>query len=150
MTVSVAAVEAIEEQRAEQARPGHGPPDPPADRGAGDLEEPRGQQHRDADEPRMPRGLVDPQHRGRGIGRGLARQAVIDAVDLELRKLVVEVIADQTALIGMFRVLGFEAEALLADHVRDRSGEVRDLLVLANDVESQFAAMATAGVMDEL
>jgi ribosomal protein S18 acetylase RimI-like enzyme len=94
--------------------------------------------------------VVDPAHRGRGIGRGLARQAVIDAVDLELRKLVVEVIADQTALIGMFRGLGFEAEALLADHVRDRSGEIRDLLVLANDVESQFAAMATAGVTDEL
>jgi ribosomal protein S18 acetylase RimI-like enzyme len=94
--------------------------------------------------------VVDPEQRGRGIGRGLARQAVIDAVDLELKKLVVEVIADQTALIGMFRALGFDAEALLADHVRDRNGEVRDLLVLANDVESQFAAMAAAGISEEL
>ena len=42
----------------------------------------------------------------------------------------------------MFRALGFEPEALLADHVRDRSGEVRDLMVLANAVEEQFAAMA--------
>jgi ribosomal protein S18 acetylase RimI-like enzyme len=94
--------------------------------------------------------VVDPEHRGHGLGRGLARQAVIDAVDLELAKLVVEVIADQTALIGMFRALGFEPEALLADHVRDRSGTIRDLLVLANDVESQFTAMATAGITDEL
>ena len=59
-------------------------------------------------------------------------------------------IADQTALIAMFRALGFEPEALLADHVRDRNGQIRDLLVLANDVESQFAAMATAGITDEL
>jgi ribosomal protein S18 acetylase RimI-like enzyme len=94
--------------------------------------------------------VVDPAQRGRGVGRGLARQSVIDAVDLGLAKLVVEVIADQTALIGMFRALGFEPEALLADHVRDRSGEVRDLMVLANDVESQFSSMAAAGITDQL
>jgi ribosomal protein S18 acetylase RimI-like enzyme len=88
--------------------------------------------------------------RGRGLGRALARHAVHDAVALGLAKLVVEVIADQTALIGMFQALGFEPEALLADHVRDRSGTIRDLLVLANDVESQFAAMTTAGITDEL
>ena len=79
--------------------------------------------------------VVDPEHRGRGIGRALARRAVLEAVELGLAKLVVEVIADQAALIGMFRALGFEPEALLADHVRDRSGEVRDLMVLANAVE---------------
>ena len=71
-------------------------------------------------------------------------------MDLGLAKLVVEVIADQTALIGMFGGLGFEPEALLADHVRDRTGTIRDLLVLANDVESQFAAMATAGITEQL
>jgi ribosomal protein S18 acetylase RimI-like enzyme len=94
--------------------------------------------------------VVDPEHRGRGIGRGLARQAVVEAVELGLAKLMVEVISDQTALIGMFRALGFEPEALLADHVRDRSGEVRDLMVLANDVESQFSSMAAAGITDQL
>jgi ribosomal protein S18 acetylase RimI-like enzyme len=94
--------------------------------------------------------VVDPQHRGLGLGRELARHAVHDAVDLGLAKLVVEVIADQTALIAMFQALGFDPEALLADHVRDRSGQIRDLLVLANDVESQFTAMATAGITDEL
>ena len=94
--------------------------------------------------------VVDPEHRGRGVARELARHAVHDAVELGLAKLVVEVIADQTALVGMFQGLGFDAEALLADHVRDRSGQIRDLLVLANDVESQFAAMATAGISEEL
>jgi ribosomal protein S18 acetylase RimI-like enzyme len=94
--------------------------------------------------------VVDPAARGRGIGRELARHAVHDAVELGLAKLVVEVIADQTALIAMFVALGFDAEALLSDHVRDRNGQIRDLLVLANDVESQFAAMATAGIPDAL
>ena len=94
--------------------------------------------------------VVDPDQRGRGIGRALARAAVVEAVELGLAKLVVEVISDQTALIGMFRALGFEPEALLADHVRDRSGEVRDLMVLANDVESQFSSMAAAGISEQL
>jgi ribosomal protein S18 acetylase RimI-like enzyme len=94
--------------------------------------------------------VVDPDHRGRGIGRLLARQAVLDAVDMGLGKLVVEVISDQGALIAMFRGLGFEPEALLTDHVRDRSGQTRDLIVLANSVDEQFAAMSAAGVAEQL
>ncbi len=94
--------------------------------------------------------VVDPDHRGRGIGRNLARHAVLEAVDMGLKKLVVEVIADQGALIAMFRGLGFEPEALLTNHVQDRSGQTRDLIVLANSVDEQFAAMAAAGVADQL
>ena len=89
--------------------------------------------------------VVDPDHRGRGIGRRLARQAVLDAVDMGLTKLVVEVISDQAALIAMFRGLGFEPEALLTDHVRDRAGQMRDLIVLANSVDEQFVALSAAG-----
>jgi ribosomal protein S18 acetylase RimI-like enzyme len=94
--------------------------------------------------------VVDPDHRGRGIGRLLARQAVLEAVDMGLGKLVVEVISDQAPLIAMFRSLGFEPEALLTDHVRDRSGQMRDLIVLANSVDEQFAALSAAGVADQL
>jgi ribosomal protein S18 acetylase RimI-like enzyme len=94
--------------------------------------------------------VVDPDQRGRGIGRLLARQAVLEAVDMGLAKLVVEVISDQEALIAMFRGLGFEPEALLTDHVRDRAGQMRDLIVLANSVDEQFAALSAAGVADQL
>jgi ribosomal protein S18 acetylase RimI-like enzyme len=94
--------------------------------------------------------VVDPEQRGHGIGRALARRAVLDALELGLAKLVVEVIADQEALIAMFRGLGFEPEALLTDHVRDRGGELRDLMVLANTVDEQFAAMGTTGISDDL
>jgi RimJ/RimL family protein N-acetyltransferase len=94
--------------------------------------------------------VVDPDQRGHGIGRALARRAVLDALELGLAKLVVEVIADQEALITMFRGLGFEPEALLTDHVRDRGGELRDLMVLANTVEEQFAGMGATGISDDL
>jgi L-amino acid N-acyltransferase YncA len=94
--------------------------------------------------------VVDPDNRGRGVGRELARHAVLEALELDLSKLVVEVIADQEALIAMFRGLGFEPEALLIDHVRDRSGGLRDLLVLAHSVDQQWASMATTGIVDGL
>jgi L-amino acid N-acyltransferase YncA len=92
--------------------------------------------------------VVDPDHRGRGVGQALARHAVLEALELGVAKLVVEVIADQEALIAMFVALGFEPEALLIDHVRDRSGELRDLLVLAHSVADQWASMAAAGIVD--
>jgi L-amino acid N-acyltransferase YncA len=92
--------------------------------------------------------VVDPDHRGRGVGQSLARHAVLEALELGVAKLVVEVISDQEALIGMFVALGFEPEALLTDHVRDRSGELRDLLVLAHSVADQWASMAAAGIVD--
>jgi ribosomal protein S18 acetylase RimI-like enzyme len=94
--------------------------------------------------------IVDPERRCRGVGRALARRAVLEAIELELTKMVVEVVADQEPTIGMFRSLGFEPEALLLDHVRDRSGRLRDLLVLAHSVEEQFAALELAGIADEL
>jgi ribosomal protein S18 acetylase RimI-like enzyme len=94
--------------------------------------------------------VVAPDRRGQGVGRSLARHAVLEALVLDLRKLVVEVIADQEALVAMFRGLGFEPEALLTDHVRVRSGELRDLLVLAHSVEQQWASMSMAGIVESL
>ena len=94
--------------------------------------------------------IVDPSHRGRGIGRALARRAVPEAIALDLDKMVVEVVADQEPTIAMFRALGFDPEALLTDHVRDQSGALRDLMILAHSVEAQWSAMAVAGIADEL
>ena len=94
--------------------------------------------------------VVDPDRRGHGVGQALARQAVLEALELGVAKLVVEVIADQEALVAMFSGLGFEPEALLLDHVRDRSGELRDLLVLAHSVEEQWASMTVAGIVESL
>jgi ribosomal protein S18 acetylase RimI-like enzyme len=94
--------------------------------------------------------IVDPDRRGRGIGRALVRRAVTEAIELDLRRMVVEVVADQEATIAMFRSLGFDPEALLADHVRDQSGALRDLMILAHSVEEQWSSMVAAGIADEL
>jgi ribosomal protein S18 acetylase RimI-like enzyme len=92
--------------------------------------------------------FVDPDYRGRGVGRALARQAVLEALDLGLTKMMIEVVADQEPAIAMFRSLGFEPEALLKDHVRDQSGQLRDLMVLAHSVEESWGALAAAGIAE--
>jgi ribosomal protein S18 acetylase RimI-like enzyme len=94
--------------------------------------------------------VVDPDHRRRGIGRALTRHAVMEALRLGLTKMVVEVVADQEAAIAMFRSHGFDPEALLRDHVRDRDGELRDLMILAHSVEESAASMTAAGLADEV
>jgi L-amino acid N-acyltransferase YncA len=90
--------------------------------------------------------IVDPQHRKRGIGRALAHYAVFEALGLGLRKMVVEVIADQEATVGMFRSLGFEPEALLRDHVCDDEGGLHDLMLLAHSVEASLASLEAVGL----
>ena len=94
--------------------------------------------------------IVDPDARGRGIGRALARQAVLEALNLGLTKMVVEVVADQEATIAMFRSLGFDPEALLADHVRDQAGDLRDLMILSHSVEQSWASMNASGIADSV
>jgi ribosomal protein S18 acetylase RimI-like enzyme len=90
--------------------------------------------------------VVDPARRRHGIGKQLARRGLMDAVRLGLRKIVVEVVADQTPAVSMFQAIGFSAEALLRDYVCDRAGELRDLILLAHSVEDRSAEMATLGI----
>ncbi len=94
--------------------------------------------------------VVHPRHRGAGLGRTLARHALLRALDQGLRKVVVEVVADQEALLGMFSGLGFTGEALLTDHVRDRTGGLHDLVLLAHHVEATSAAMRAIGLEEEM
>jgi ribosomal protein S18 acetylase RimI-like enzyme len=94
--------------------------------------------------------IVDPTRRRAGIGHDLARRALIDALEAGMLKVVVEVVADQEAAIGLFTAIGFKPEALLTNYVRSREGDLHDLLVLAHDVEDVQSVMATTGIVDEL
>jgi L-amino acid N-acyltransferase YncA len=94
--------------------------------------------------------VVSPSRRGSGLGRELARRALVEAVRSGLTKLVVEVVAEQGAALALFTDLGFSGEALLQDHIRDRDGQLRDLMVLAHHVRDTWAGMETVGVTDEL
>ena len=94
--------------------------------------------------------VVDPELRGRGLGTAMARHALRSAAEMGLSKLVVEVVAEQQGAVSMFDALGFRGEALLSAYIRDRTGQLRDLLVLAHDVGEEWAAIASLGVPDDL
>jgi ribosomal protein S18 acetylase RimI-like enzyme len=94
--------------------------------------------------------VVAPAARGGGLGRELARHALVAGVGAGLTKLVVEVVAEQGAALALFSALGFSGEALLRDHIRDRDGQLRDLMVLAHHVGETWSGMDTVGVADEL
>jgi RimJ/RimL family protein N-acetyltransferase len=94
--------------------------------------------------------VVDPSRRRQGLGGQLARRGLVEALNLRLTKVIVEVVSDQEATITLFTGLGFEPEALLRDHIRDRSGRFRDLIVLSHSVPDMSSAMSTLGIDEEL
>jgi RimJ/RimL family protein N-acetyltransferase len=94
--------------------------------------------------------VVDPSRRGHGLGRKLTLQAVGWGLRHAITKVVVEVAAEQEHTIDMFGKLGFTGEALLRDHVRDRTGEVHDLVLLALFTDVAFGAMDAVGLADAL
>jgi RimJ/RimL family protein N-acetyltransferase len=75
--------------------------------------------------------LVAPKARGQGLGQRLVQRALAVAVAAGTEKLIVDVVADQEKTIGMLQANGFVPEALLTDHVRDRQGQLHDLMVLS-------------------
>lgn len=92
--------------------------------------------------------VVDTAARGAGVGRALANIALEAAARRGLRKVIVEVPADQERVIEMFVRLGFTGEALLRDHFRDRQGELRDLVMLAYLRDQTLEAIAAMGVAE--
>lgn len=94
--------------------------------------------------------VVASSRRGSGLGRALARHALVQAVEAGLTKLIVEVVAEQGPSLALFTGLGFSGEALLRDQIRDRDGELRDLMVLAHHVGETWSRMDSVGVADAL
>ena len=94
--------------------------------------------------------VVDPARRGEGLGRRLARESLQRGLKAGYSKLVVEVVADRWSAIEMFQAIGFDAEALLRDHVIDRTGTVRDLVVLAHHADQDSSEMQALGLAAEV
>ena len=75
--------------------------------------------------------IVDPAHRGAGVGRRLADQGVQLARSLGMTKVVTEVMALNTGALAMLGALGFAEEARLRGQVRDGDGQTQDLVILS-------------------
>ena len=83
--------------------------------------------------------------RGRGLGRLLTREAFNIALALDVEKLLARMTPDQEGARALFQELGFQPEALLRDHVKDRDGNYHDLLLKACSVQTFLAKRAAYG-----
>jgi RimJ/RimL family protein N-acetyltransferase len=94
------------------------------------------------------RNVVSPDVRGQGVGRALSQETFALALGMGLEKLVVQMTVDQTGAIAVFEGLGFKAEALLHDHVRDVGGKKHDIVVLGHNVAQARAQLEAYGLPD--
>ena len=86
--------------------------------------------------------------RGQGIGRALSQETFALALGAGLEKLTVQMTVDQQAAIALFESLGFKAEALLRDHVRDVDGKKHDIVLLGHNVAQFEAQLMAYGLPD--
>src|SRR5450755_1755714 len=84
--------------------------------------------------------------RGQGVGRALSLETFALALGAGLEKLSVQMTVDQQAAIALFESLGFKAEALLHDHVRDVDGKTHDIVVLGHNIAQVQAQLEAYGV----
>ena len=89
-----------------------------------------------------------PALRGKGLGRVLIQECFAQALELGLAKLCVQMTVDQRAAIAGFEGIGFRAEALFRNHVKDRDGKLHDLAVLSHDVSEVESMMHAYGIDD--
>ena len=92
--------------------------------------------------------LLGESMRGQGLGRALTEAIFAQALDRGIEKMVAQMTIDQKGAIATFEELGFKAEALLRDHVKDRHGETHDLLVYSHDVRNFQSQMDAYGVSE--
>ena len=78
--------------------------------------------------------LVAADKRGAGLGRDLLEGIYSIAMERVLTKLTAQMTPDQVGSVMLFESLGFRAEALLKNQVRDRAGNMFDLALLSQDV----------------
>ena len=90
--------------------------------------------------------VVSQDVRGQGVGRALSQETFALALEGGLEKLSVQMTVDQQAAIALFEGLGFKAEALLRDHVRDAAGQKHDIVVLGHNVAQVRAQMEAYGL----
>ncbi len=91
--------------------------------------------------------VISDKLRGTGFGRILAQEVVAAATaEPGVQKLFVRMTPDQGAALKLFEDMGFLPEALMRDHVRDATGEMHDIAIMALNLERQAARKQVFGL----
>ena len=92
--------------------------------------------------------VVDAEHRALGLGTALVQAIFLESLTRGVEKIIAEMTPDQKGAVTVFQKLGFRMEGLFHDHVRDRRGQKRDLLVMAHEVHDGEDQLALLGITD--
>jgi len=90
--------------------------------------------------------IVEGSMRGKGLGQKLTQECFAVALEMGLEKITAQMTVDQRGAIAVFEGLGFRAEALLHEHVKDRDGTKHDIVILGHDVAKVQAQLHAYGV----
>lgn len=85
--------------------------------------------------------LIGEDGRGKGLGRTMIQESFLQAVDHKLEKIIAQMTLDQTNARTVFQEMGFEQEALLKEHVRDRNGDDHDILIMSCNVAAVMSRL---------
>lgn len=86
--------------------------------------------------------LIGAGARSKGLGRTMIQETFAQALDQDVEKIIAQMTLDQSAARAVFQEMGFQQEALLRDHVRDRNGEDHDIVIMSCDVAGAASRMA--------
>jgi len=87
------------------------------------------------------RGVVAHKYREHGIAAKMVYELLTLAGDLDIERLVIELVAQQKSLLAHFTDIGFKLEAVLKDWAKDHSGNYNDLLILTMKLEPAWKKM---------
>ena len=94
--------------------------------------------------------VVATSMRGKTIGRVLSEDCFAIAVSMGIEKMTAQMTVDQSGAIAVFESMGYRAEALLRDHVKDHDGVTHDIAILSHDVARVASRQGAYGLGESL
>jgi RimJ/RimL family protein N-acetyltransferase len=86
-------------------------------------------------------GIVDPAYRRAGVATIVVHELLRMANELEMERVVIELVTQQKGPITHFTNVGFTKAATLHEWVKDRRGNYHDLVVLTMELEPAWRKM---------
>ena len=74
-----------------------------------------------------------------GLGYKMAREIFVIAQSMQIDKVMAEMMDIQQGAINVFEKLGFHQEHIFKNHVRDKHGNIHDLVVMSVDISALMA-----------
>jgi GNAT superfamily N-acetyltransferase len=87
------------------------------------------------------RGIVHPNYRQFGLATIIIYELLSLAQELELERVVIELVSPQRRLLRHFQSLGFEVVSVLKDWIKDKKGQYHDLQMLSMKIEPAWRRM---------